>query len=112
MAQLYENVFLVVNKSQRMDANRVGIFNSKRAAFHKDRYKFASQYIENKEVIDVASGLGYGADLMIKQGKARKITGVEISIKAVEYAKANYSVDGKIQFIFRAVKPLASAMGI
>lgn len=86
----YATEFLKANKDERMDANRTDIFIPSRAAFHKDRYVFASQYISNKTVVDVASGTGYGADLMASRAKPEKIYGLEINAKAVAYAKSKY----------------------
>lgn len=70
----YLNSFLENNRKERMDANREDIFANVRADFHKDRYLFASKYVENKIVIDTASGTGYGADILYNIGKAKKFT--------------------------------------
>jgi len=89
----YATNFLKANKNERMDANRTDIFNPLRTAFHKDRYFFASQFVHGKTVVDVASGTGYGANLMETYAKPDKIHGLEINAKAVVYAKTRYESD-------------------
>ena len=86
-----EDKFLFENRGLRMDANRLDIFDIKRANFHLDRYNFACRYTENKIVLDVASGLGYGADIIASLGLATKVVGVELCKEAYEYSVKNYS---------------------
>lgn len=82
--------FLIDNAKERMDANRIDIFNIERCEFHKDRYRLACEYTENKNVLDIASGTGYGADILYKFGRAKDVYGVEIDNSSVEYANAVY----------------------
>lgn len=60
-------------------------------AEHLNRYKFASEYIQDKKVLDIGCGTGYGTALLAL--KAKKIVGVDIDIskEAINYAKNNYS---------------------
>ena len=51
---------------------------------HITRYIFASQFIKDKIVLDIACGSGYGSDYLLKNG-ARKVIGVDISKETVEY---------------------------
>ena len=83
--------------SERMDANRTDIFPHARIAFHLDRYCFASQFVQNKIVIDVAAGTGYGADFMAASAQPAKIYGLEIDAETVAYAKSKYQSD-KVEF--------------
>ncbi|WP_051666593.1 bifunctional 2-polyprenyl-6-hydroxyphenol methylase/3-demethylubiquinol 3-O-methyltransferase UbiG [Pedobacter sp. R20-19] len=57
---------------------------------HLHRYAFAMQFIENKVILDIACGEGYGSNLMAK--KAKKVYGVDIDYKTIEkaYIKYNY----------------------
>lgn len=55
---------------------------------HLHRYAFALQFIDNKIVVDIASGEGYGAYLL--SSKANTIIGVDIDIEAVEHSKKKY----------------------
>jgi SAM-dependent methyltransferase len=54
------------------------------------RYYFASNFILNKVVLDVASGAGHGADYMAKKG-AKDVFGVDYSDLAIKYSKNHYS---------------------
>ena len=83
--------FLLDNKLERMDANRIDLFDIKRCDFHMDRYRLACEYVENKNVLDIASGTGYGADILYKLGRAKHVFGVELNQEAVDYANAIYS---------------------
>lgn len=56
---------------------------------HINRYVFASRFIKNKIVLDVASGTGYGSDYLIKKG-AKKVIGLDISNDAINYGKNAY----------------------
>lgn len=55
---------------------------------HLHRYAFAQNFIAGKEVLDIASGEGYGSNLMAKVAKS--VTGVDISHEAVAHAKRKY----------------------
>ncbi|HEY0656893.1 MAG TPA: methyltransferase domain-containing protein [Pyrinomonadaceae bacterium] len=52
---------------------------------HAARYVFALQYVENKSVLDIACGTGYGLGFL--KTKAKSVTGVDIDIEAVREAK-------------------------
>lgn len=56
---------------------------------HINRYVFASKFIKNKIVLDVTSGTGYGSYYLIKN-VAEKVTGLDISSDAINYAKNAY----------------------
>ena len=56
---------------------------------HINRYAFASKFIKNKIVLDVASGTGYGSYYLIKIG-AKKVIGLDILSDAINYAKNTY----------------------
>lgn len=57
---------------------------------HKTRYLFASQLAKNKIVLDVASGSGYGSEILLRTGKAKKVYGIDISKEAIVYSKNKY----------------------
>jgi SAM-dependent methyltransferase len=55
---------------------------------HLERYIFAAEFIHSEDtVVDVACGTGYGTRLLGE--KAKIAIGVDISSKAIEYAKQN-----------------------
>ncbi len=58
---------------------------------HWHRYLYASQFVRDKDVLDIACGEGYGSHLLA--GLAKSVTGVDISQEAVDFAKHRYSKD-------------------
>ena len=59
---------------------------------HLHRYFFARSLCRGLDVLDVASGEGYGAALLAQV--ARSVVGVEIAEDTVEYARAAYGAPG------------------
>jgi radical SAM superfamily enzyme YgiQ (UPF0313 family)/SAM-dependent methyltransferase len=55
---------------------------------HWHRYLFASQLVTGLDVLDVASGEGYGSALLARS--ARQVVGVDLSPDAVEFAASRY----------------------
>ena len=55
---------------------------------HWHRYMSILEYLENKKVLDIACGSGYGSFLMAE--KAETVVGMDISTESIEYAKINY----------------------
>ncbi len=60
---------------------------------HMARYTFTKSFVQNKTVLDVACGVGYGS-AMIKSFGATSVYGVDISSRAIQYAQTNYGSDG------------------
>lgn len=58
---------------------------------HLTRYYFAQNMSNNKEVLDIASGEGYGTYLLSQ--KASSVLGIDIDPLAVEHASAKYIND-------------------
>jgi len=58
---------------------------------HLHRYLLAREWCRGKDVLDVASGEGYGTWMLAKV--ARSATGVEIAPNAVEHATRSYCAD-------------------
>ncbi len=58
-------------------------------AEHLHRYRLACTLAAGKDVLDVACGEGYGADLLASV--ARSVTGVDVSAETVEHAIDNYA---------------------
>jgi len=75
---------------------------------HFHRYCFARDLCAGKDVLDVASGEGYGTALLA--GVARRAVGVEIDAAAVAHARASYSAPN-LEFVQAdaAALPLADA---
>ena len=80
------------NRLERMDAT-VEIFNPLRREFHLDRYRFAAERVNGKNVLDCACGTGYGVRLLKEAGGAAKVVGVDVDDQAVAYARRRHQVD-------------------
>ena len=63
---------------------------------HLHRYALALEYAKGKNVLDIASGEGYGANLLSQVAKS--VTGVDISEEAINHAKQKY-VKNNLSFI-------------
>ena len=85
--------WLYRNRRERMDAT-VPLFSPSRAAFHLARYEFACRYVENKSVVDIACGTGYGSRMLIETGKAHSVTGVDVCAETIDYAAACHHIPG------------------
>ncbi|MGA9351657.1 MAG: methyltransferase domain-containing protein, partial [Anaerolineae bacterium] len=59
-------------------------------AEHIVRYLFATRFVGGKRVLDVASGVGYGADLLSSAGGA-EVVALDRSPEAVRYGKKHHS---------------------
>ncbi|MGB8354743.1 MAG: class I SAM-dependent methyltransferase [Chthoniobacteraceae bacterium] len=66
------------------------------ASEHLHRYAIARTLAHGKDVLDIASGEGYGSALLSQQ--ARSVTGVEIDQAAVDHAQRKYGSD-KLRFL-------------
>ena len=58
---------------------------------HLHRYAIALDLVQEKNVLDLASGEGYGSNLMALVAKS--VTGVDISNEAIEHAQNKYRKD-------------------
>jgi 2-polyprenyl-3-methyl-5-hydroxy-6-metoxy-1,4-benzoquinol methylase len=55
---------------------------------HMSRYLAVVDMVKGKDILDIASGTGYGTQLLAEY--ANKVTGVDYSDEAVAYAQENY----------------------
>ena len=67
----------------------LGVTNEILSKYHIDRYVFASKFVDDKKVLDIACGTGYGSALLKKSG-AKEVIGIDISAEAISYAKKHY----------------------
>ncbi len=65
---------------------------------HIYRYIFAAGLAENKVILDVACGTGYGTRYLAEKGPG-KVVGVDISAEAVDYARERFGKDKKASFV-------------
>lgn len=59
---------------------------------HLIRYLFACQFVKHKVVLDAGCGVGYGTYILSRYGNAQEAVGIDISQKAVDYAKSKYKL--------------------
>ncbi len=55
---------------------------------------FACRYVRGKRVLDLATGIGYGAEMLSRLGEASSVTGVDCSEEAIAFASGHYSRPG------------------
>jgi len=60
---------------------------------HIARYRFACRYVKGKKVLDIACGTGHGSKLLCEAG-AKRVIGVDISGKAINFATSRYKING------------------
>jgi len=56
---------------------------------HLARYRFAAQFVKDKQVADIACGTGYGTQLLARAG-AQTVRGVDLSGEAVNFSREHY----------------------
>jgi ubiquinone/menaquinone biosynthesis C-methylase UbiE len=66
---------------------------------HWHRYLYASQFVAGKTVLDVASGEGFGSDLLAQT--AGDVVGVDIDEASVAHASSRYVRDN-LEFLHGA----------
>jgi len=57
---------------------------------HWHRYHYASNFTKNLQVLDIASGSGYGSYLLAKN--AKHVYGIDISEEAIQHSSNNYKL--------------------
>lgn len=60
---------------------------------HLLRYLFSTQFVKNKNILDLGSGTGYGSRILREMG-GKKVHGIDISRQAIDYAQDLYQVSG------------------
>jgi ubiquinone/menaquinone biosynthesis C-methylase UbiE len=58
---------------------------------HLHRYAFASEHVAGKVVLDMASGEGYGSEMLSRT--AKHVYGVDIDEASVKHAQQNYKAE-------------------
>ncbi|MBI5215672.1 MAG: class I SAM-dependent methyltransferase [Ignavibacteriae bacterium] len=79
-------------------------------AQHIARYNFAKSYVFEKNVVDIACGSGYGCSILA-DGSPKKITGIDISPDAIEYARRSCS-NSLVEFIVGSIDVLAEVRDV
>lgn len=65
---------------------------------HLNRYKFSLKYVNEKNVLDIACGVGYGSNLISKHAKS--VLGCDYSKDAIEYANTYWKEDNIMYNVF------------
>jgi 2-polyprenyl-3-methyl-5-hydroxy-6-metoxy-1,4-benzoquinol methylase len=60
---------------------------------HRERYKLVCQYATGLNVLDIACGVGYGSNMIAREGKAKTVLGCDLSQDAVRYARHRNKFD-------------------
>ena len=58
---------------------------------HLHRYLWAAEIVRGRRVLDLASGEGFGADILGRV--ASEVVGVELDEQTVEHSRLNYASD-------------------
>jgi 2-polyprenyl-3-methyl-5-hydroxy-6-metoxy-1,4-benzoquinol methylase len=53
---------------------------------HVERYLWVSNFVNNKDVLDIACGVGRGSYMLAEIGKAKKVLGCDIDKEVIQYA--------------------------
>jgi ubiquinone/menaquinone biosynthesis C-methylase UbiE len=92
-----ENKRIMINELKFTGERMVTSVNATHGVIeHLHRYAMALQFINDKVVLDLASGEGYGAFLMSKH--AKKVYGVDIDVESVIHAKKKYNSCTNLEF--------------
>src|SRR3990170_3353511 len=91
--------FAAKTLSEQVDPHKKGFFQNRFVEDSLGRYKFASRYIKNKTVLDIACGEGYGSHLLSRT--AHKVVGVDVASDVVKHAIKKYcpSDNTHIEFV-------------
>jgi 2-polyprenyl-3-methyl-5-hydroxy-6-metoxy-1,4-benzoquinol methylase len=84
---------------ERMVPEAVGTDRATQSALdiHLRRYETVGKLVQNKKVLDIASGTGFGSK-MLKDAGAEQVVGVDIAPESVAYAREHYATAG-VEFL-------------
>lgn len=74
-------------------------------ARHLCAYRFAKDYANEQDVLDIGCGEGYGSYFLA--GFARRVTGIDYDPEVIDYAKEKYKRDN-LEFLALDIKTLGS----
>jgi SAM-dependent methyltransferase len=90
--------WLEADRTGRIDAFRQDLCGRSRAQSQLARYRFVSQYVKGKTVLDIACGTGWGSCLLAREGMAASVIGVDPDLEAVDYARRKFG-RGNVAFL-------------
>lgn len=68
---------------------------------HLHRYAIAQEFVKDKIVLDIASGAGYGSNLLA--ANAKEVIGVDISLQDIENSKVKYEKTSNLSYCVGSV---------
>jgi len=79
---------------------------------HQARYAFAAKHIQPGRILDMASGTGYGSEILLNESQSNitEIVGVDISEDAVNYAQKRYA-NPTVKFRNQDIDTFTDAVG-
>ncbi|MES2428714.1 MAG: class I SAM-dependent methyltransferase [Bacteroidota bacterium] len=66
---------------------------------HFNRYKWVSQFVKDKAVLDLACGSGYGSKMLIEIGEAKSVLGGDLSNEVIDYCRAKHKTLSNLTFV-------------
>lgn len=58
---------------------------------HIDRYNFVKKHTNDKKVLDIACGCGYGSYLIAGEGKAKEVIAIDLNSDSIRYGNHRYN---------------------
>jgi 2-polyprenyl-3-methyl-5-hydroxy-6-metoxy-1,4-benzoquinol methylase len=58
---------------------------------HLERYHYTKAFTKNKKVLDIACGCGYGSYIIVNEGEAAEVFGVDLDNDSIRYANHRFS---------------------
>jgi 2-polyprenyl-3-methyl-5-hydroxy-6-metoxy-1,4-benzoquinol methylase len=66
---------------------------------HLERYNYVKDIAENKKVLDIACGSGYGSYLIAKEGKAKEVIAVDLNSDSIRYGNHRFGLPNIKRFV-------------
>ena len=65
---------------------------------HLRRYQWACTFAGGKRVLDAACGTGYGSHMLVTQGKAAQVVGLDVASEVINENRRRYSAQPNLSF--------------
>ena len=66
---------------------------------HLNRYKYALNFVKEKDVLEMACGSGFGCYYLLNEGNANSVTGVDLDFDAIRYGNHRYKDKNITRFV-------------
>lgn len=91
MTEVIDRAKLFGERPEAAERIAPGYFGPSVEAEHVARYRWASRWVKNSVVLDVACGTGYGAPLLRAAG-AQQVHSVDVSADALRFGRGRYEL--------------------